>query len=131
MARIFERPLDRSRPLWEAYLIHGLPDGHVAVLTKIHHAVIDGMSGAEIMGVLLDLSPEGREIDAAGADARRDRDPTDLEMLAARRARHPALPAPRGPLAAVARSRTCRTSRCSPRFPACTPSAGRPRRSRG
>src|SRR3954449_5950584 len=50
VARIFSRPLDRNRPLWEIYLIHGLPDGRVAVLTKIHHALIDGMSGAEIMG---------------------------------------------------------------------------------
>src|SRR4051812_6678728 len=60
VARIFSRPLDRKRPLWELYLIHGLPDGRVAVLTKIHHALIDGISGAEIMGLLLDLSPEGR-----------------------------------------------------------------------
>ena len=50
------------RPLWELYLIHGLESGYVAMLTKIHHALIDGMSGAEIMGLLLDLSPEGREL---------------------------------------------------------------------
>ena len=61
MARIFSRPLDRKRPLWELYLIHGLKSGHTAMLTKIHHALIDGLSGAEIMGLLLDLSPEGRE----------------------------------------------------------------------
>src|SRR3954470_7243632 len=60
VARIMGRPLDRSRPLWELYLIHGVGKGQSAVLTKIHHAVIDGMSGAEIMGLLLDLSPEGR-----------------------------------------------------------------------
>src|SRR5436305_2993189 len=51
VARIFSRPLDRARPLWELYLIHGIESGGVAVLTKIHHAVIDGMSGAEIMGL--------------------------------------------------------------------------------
>jgi diacylglycerol O-acyltransferase / wax synthase len=62
VARIFSRPLDRKRPLWELYLIHGLPGDRVAVLTKIHHALIDGMSGAEIMGLLLDLSPDGREL---------------------------------------------------------------------
>ncbi len=80
VARIFSRPLDRARPLWEAYLIHGLPDGRVAVLTKIHHAVIDGISGAEILGVLLDLTPEGRPA-ADGGRTRADREPTDLEML--------------------------------------------------
>lgn len=58
VARIFSRPLDRSKPLWELYLIHGLESGHVAMLTKIHHALIDGMSGAEIMGLLLDLEAE-------------------------------------------------------------------------
>jgi WS/DGAT/MGAT family acyltransferase len=81
VARIFSRPLDRSRPLWEVYLIHGLQDGDVAVLTKIHHAVIDGMSGAEIMGVLLDLTPEGREAPPP-LDRTPDHEPSDLEMLA-------------------------------------------------
>jgi WS/DGAT/MGAT family acyltransferase len=62
VARIFSRPLDRARPLWELYLIHGLESGLTGMLTKIHHAVVDGMSGNEIMGLLLDLSPEGREL---------------------------------------------------------------------
>jgi diacylglycerol O-acyltransferase len=60
--RIYSRRLDRSRPLWELYLIHGLPDGRVALLTKIHHAAVDGMSGGEIMTILYDLSPDGRDI---------------------------------------------------------------------
>jgi WS/DGAT/MGAT family acyltransferase len=81
VARIFSRPLDRARPLWEVYLIHGLPDDNVAMLTKIHHAVIDGMSGAEIMGVLLDLSPEGREPPPPMQDGG-DREPGDAAMLA-------------------------------------------------
>ena len=62
VARIFSRPLDRARPLWEIYVIHGHESGNVALLSKIHHAVIDGLSGAEIMGLLLDLAPEGREL---------------------------------------------------------------------
>lgn len=81
VARIFARSLDRARPLWEVYLIHGLPERRVAVMTKIHHAVIDGMSGAEIMGVLLDLSPEGREAPAPLSDPG-DTQPTEAEMLA-------------------------------------------------
>ena len=48
-ARVFERRLDRGRPLWELYLIHGLQDGRVGVLIKIHHAALDGLSGAEIL----------------------------------------------------------------------------------
>jgi diacylglycerol O-acyltransferase len=79
-ARIFSRPLDRARPLWELYLIHGLESGCVAMLTKIHHALIDGMSGAEIMGLLLDLSPEGRELPEAPA-VEPERKPSDLELL--------------------------------------------------
>jgi WS/DGAT/MGAT family acyltransferase len=81
VARIFDRPLDRSRPLWELYLIHGLPEGRVAVMTKIHHAVIDGISGAEILGSLLDLSPEGREVPKTFSDPP-DLKPGELEMLA-------------------------------------------------
>ena len=81
VARIFDRPLDRSRPLWELYLIHGLADGRVAVMTKIHHAVIDGMSGAEILGSLLDLSPEGRDPPQSLSDPP-DLKPSELEMLA-------------------------------------------------
>src|SRR5947209_494564 len=61
-ARIVSRPLDRARPLWELYLIHGLRSGHVGMLTKIHHSVIDGISGAETMALLLDAVPEGREL---------------------------------------------------------------------
>jgi diacylglycerol O-acyltransferase / wax synthase len=83
VSRIFARPLDRARPLWELYLIHGLPDGKVALLTKVHHAVVDGVSGNEILSVLLDPSPEGKEIPPRPDDAPRgERVPGDLEMLA-------------------------------------------------
>src|SRR5256885_3912664 len=62
VARLHARPLDRSRPLWEIYLITGLARRRAAVYTKIHHAAIDGVSGAELLTVLLDLSPAGREV---------------------------------------------------------------------
>jgi diacylglycerol O-acyltransferase / wax synthase len=82
VSRIFSRPLDRARPLWEIYLIHGLENDRVAVMTKIHHAVIDGMSGAEIMGLLLDLSPEPRVIPPVGDGGRLGADPGTVSMLA-------------------------------------------------
>jgi diacylglycerol O-acyltransferase len=81
VARIFARPLDRARPLWEIYLIHGLAEGRVAVMSKIHHAVIDGISGNEITGALLDLSPEGRELPESLTDLP-DPQPSEVEMLA-------------------------------------------------
>jgi WS/DGAT/MGAT family acyltransferase len=62
VARLHARPLDRSRPLWEIYLITGLAKRRAAVYTKIHHAAIDGVSGSELLTVLLDLSPGGREL---------------------------------------------------------------------
>src|SRR5436853_4087470 len=82
VARIFARPLDRARPLWEVYLIHGLRGGQVAVMTKIHHAVIDGVSGAEIMGALLDLTPEGTPRPVEPDRHSVDREPGEIEMLA-------------------------------------------------
>jgi diacylglycerol O-acyltransferase / wax synthase len=62
VARLHARPLDRTRPLWEMYLIHGLEGGLAANYSKVHHAAIDGVSGNEIIAVLLDLSSEGREL---------------------------------------------------------------------
>jgi diacylglycerol O-acyltransferase len=82
VARITSRPLDRGRPLWELYLIHGLEAGHTAMLTKIHHALIDGMSGAEIMGLLLDLSPEGREVTVPDRWGDDEPPPGELGMFA-------------------------------------------------
>ena len=80
IARIFGRPLDRSRPLWELYLIHGLEGGKIGFLTKIHHAAVDGMSGAEILSILLDSDPAGREVPPPASECG-EPVPSQLEML--------------------------------------------------
>ena len=61
--RVHSRPLDRTKPLWEMYFIEGLEDGHVAVMSKSHHAMIDGMSGMDIATVMFDFTPEPRSIE--------------------------------------------------------------------
>jgi WS/DGAT/MGAT family acyltransferase len=59
VARLHARRLDRSRPLWEIYIIEGLKDDKVAVYTKTHHAMVDGTSFVEIATILMDFEPEG------------------------------------------------------------------------
>ncbi|MGB5812141.1 MAG: wax ester/triacylglycerol synthase family O-acyltransferase [Polyangiales bacterium] len=67
-ARLFSVPLDRSRPLWEMTFVEGLDNipqalpGSVAMISKVHHAAIDGVSGADMLGVLLDMTREPRPI---------------------------------------------------------------------
>ena len=58
VARVFSRPLDRRRPLWEMYIVEGLPEGKWALLTKTHHALVDGISSLELVTVLMDTDPE-------------------------------------------------------------------------
>jgi diacylglycerol O-acyltransferase / wax synthase len=81
VGRIVARPLDRSRPLWELYVIDGLESGNVAWLSKIHHAAVDGMSGAEILGTLMDTSPEGPQVSGPPKDWKPERAPAQLELL--------------------------------------------------
>ena len=57
VSRVHGNLLDRNRPLWEAYVIEGLPGGRFAVYTKMHHALIDGVSGARMMAKSLSLTP--------------------------------------------------------------------------
>jgi len=64
--RVVSRPLDRSKPLWEMYFIEGLEDGHVAVLSKAHHAMIDGISGIDLATVMFDFAPEPRQVEPEG-----------------------------------------------------------------
>ncbi|HEX6419564.1 MAG TPA: wax ester/triacylglycerol synthase family O-acyltransferase [Acidimicrobiales bacterium] len=84
VAAIVGRPLDRSRPLWEVHVVEGLHDGNVALLGKIHHAAVDGVSGAELFVHLFDLTPEPAG-DAGGGSVvppvAPERVPSDVEMV--------------------------------------------------
>src|SRR6202035_620328 len=56
--RVFSQALDRNRPLWEMWIVEGLEGGRFAMLSKTHHALVDGVSGVDIMNVLFDTSRE-------------------------------------------------------------------------
>jgi WS/DGAT/MGAT family acyltransferase len=61
VSEFLSRPLERTRPLWHLLIIEGLEDGRVAAALKVHHALADGVSGAETFASLFDISPEVRE----------------------------------------------------------------------
>jgi len=65
-ARIFSQQLDRSKPLWEMWLIEGLEDDRFALITKTHHSLIDGIAGVDLATVLFDLSPDPPPISNSG-----------------------------------------------------------------
>jgi diacylglycerol O-acyltransferase len=61
--RIYSQRLDRSKPLWETWLVQGLSDGRFALITKTHHSMIDGISGVDLASVLFDVTPVPREVE--------------------------------------------------------------------
>lgn len=82
--RVHSRPLDRSKPLWEMYFIEGLEDGYVAILSKTHHAMIDGISGMDIATVMFDLTPEPQPVERQPWDPQPEPEPRDVLVDAVR-----------------------------------------------
>jgi diacylglycerol O-acyltransferase len=81
-ADIVARPLDLNKPLWEMYVIEGLKDNMIAMITKTHHAAIDGVSGAELTANFLDLTSEPRVLPPEDPPWKPDRIPTNFELVA-------------------------------------------------
>ena len=80
VSRLVALPLDRSRPLWEVWVIEGLEGGKVGCLSKVHHSAIDGASGNEMTVALLDLTPE-IAVHEPEEEWVPDRVPSDVELL--------------------------------------------------
>jgi WS/DGAT/MGAT family acyltransferase len=80
-ARIFSQQLDRSKPLWELWLVEGLRDDRFAIIGKSHHALVDGISGVDITTVLFDLDPEPHGSPASAPPWLARPEPTDMKLL--------------------------------------------------
>jgi len=65
-AELNETPLDRSRPLWEMWVLTGREDGNVALLIRLHHVVADGVAALDLLGVLFDPTPPGPVLPVSG-----------------------------------------------------------------
>ena len=82
-ARIFSQQLDRSKPLWEMWLIEGLEEDRFALITKTHHSLIDGIAGVDLATVLFDLSPDPPQIPHSGRAWKPHPEPSTTSLLAA------------------------------------------------
>jgi diacylglycerol O-acyltransferase / wax synthase len=81
-AHVISRPLDPGRPPWEMRIVEGLEGGMVGSVTKMHHAAVDGISGAELTATLLDLEPEPRPVAPPDAPWRPAPPPSPLAVAA-------------------------------------------------
>jgi diacylglycerol O-acyltransferase / wax synthase len=80
VARVQSRQLDRSRPLWEVYLVEGLADGRFAIVTKSHQALVDGVNAVDIGQVILDDAPDTPDVPTDTWKPAPE--PSDLELVA-------------------------------------------------
>jgi WS/DGAT/MGAT family acyltransferase len=80
-ADVISRQLHRDRPLWEMWVVEGLEGGKIALVTKMHHSTIDGVSGAELLGILFDLEPDPAEPSQPVERQLDSRIPSSLELV--------------------------------------------------
>src|SRR3954449_1607644 len=82
VAEILSRPMDRARPLWEMWIVEGRKDGLIAIVSKVHHSSIDGITGANMMAELFDLEPDAPPRVAPQQDSwEPERKPSEIELL--------------------------------------------------
>jgi WS/DGAT/MGAT family acyltransferase len=81
--RIFSQRLDRSKPLWENWVVEGLEDNRFALISKTHHSLIDGIAGVDLAQVLFDLTPVPQPIEPDGDEWQPNAEPSTAELVAA------------------------------------------------
>ena len=91
IGRVFSQRLDRSKPLWEMYVVEGLANGGFALITKAHHALVDGVSGVDLASVIMDVRPEPEPV-SGGVPFERHPAPSAAELTARSLAHHLRLP---------------------------------------
>lgn len=79
--RILSTPLDRTRPLWEVWVVEGLEHGRFALVAKVHHAITDGIAGTQLLTALFSTSPHTAPAEPAKRPAPSEPPPTELELL--------------------------------------------------
>jgi diacylglycerol O-acyltransferase len=82
-ARIFSQRLDRSKPLWETWMVEGLEDNRFALISKTHHALIDGIAAVDLLTVLFDLKPVPQAVEADGDEWQPEPEPSGVGLVAA------------------------------------------------
>jgi diacylglycerol O-acyltransferase / wax synthase len=81
-SRVFSQQLDRSKPLWETWLVEGLEGNRFALISKTHHALIDGIAGVDMAQVMFDLTPVPQEVPHPDEAWQPAREPNPIELLA-------------------------------------------------
>ena len=82
-ARIFSQQLDRSKPLWEIWLVQGLEGNRCALISKSHHSLVDGVAGVDLITVLFDLTPVPQAVEHPDREWVPAREPTQADLAAA------------------------------------------------
>src|SRR4051794_22733233 len=83
VGRIFSQRLDRSKPLWEAWFVEDLDQNRWALISKTHHAVIDGIAGVDLATVLFDIEPVPKPIETDAKEWQPEPEPSAVELVTA------------------------------------------------